>query len=158
MIDRLVERFVRKYRHPACSMPAGSLAIAKLRELDRELDFKHFARTQVGDPTIVDLLVRDGAARSYWLYDCPEVSVARTVFTDGAHFQEHTHDQIECWIVYKGYLQVTIDGIRVDSPEKRSYYVYPGSLHSVTAIGETEIIVVSIPRSPEFPRGPEQYG
>lgn len=149
MLREIVAKFVRPKE---CKAPEAIETIERLKALESALDFRNFSAARAADPTIVDLLVKSGAAESHWLYDAPEISVARTVFADGAELPGHVHEQFEAWVVFKGYLEVTIDGARVDAIGKRVFYVYPGSVHSVRAIGETEIIVVSIPRSDNFPR------
>ena len=158
IIQRFCYMFIPR-RQRQCSIDAGEETLSQLREFEkRAADFQELSRKDEHDPTVIELLVNSGVARSFWLHDSPDVSVARTVFSDGAYFGDHVHDQFEAWVVYRGHLNVTVDGVRVDRPDKRVYFVYPGSVHSVEAVGETEVIVTTVPRSDAFPSGPNMNG
>lgn len=152
MLKQIVQRFVNPKQ---CNLKEGIETLDRLKELTNALDFSTLAMARSDDPTVVDLRVESGSAQCIWVYDTPKVSVARAVFEDGTFLKNHTHKQFEAWVIYSGYLEVVVDGVRVDNPKKIVYYVYPGSEHSVRAIGETEIIVISVPRSPDFPHWPE---
>ena len=152
LLRRVVSRAIGTT--PSCSLANSADTIQRLKELERRIDFSALSRPRPADPTVVDLLVEVGVAEARWLYDDEGVSCARTILRDGAYLPDHTHDQTEAWVVYRGYLEVIVDGERVDRPGKIAYYVHPGSVHSVRAVGDTEVIVIAVPRSDSFPRGP----
>jgi len=156
MLRSIVSRFVGRNTTSCRMAPEVNHTLERLREINRRLDFSQHSRKRPADPTVVDLLTTHGEALCFWLYDSPGTSVARVSFDDGAYFPDHTHEQFECWVVYEGYLEVTVVEARIDRPGRIVYYVYPGSRHSVKAIGKTEVIVIAIPRSDSFPRGPDR--
>lgn len=136
---------------PAETCTLAEVELNNLKVVDRRLDFAEFV-TPTDDPSIILLDSEVGHIVSYGLYRSEgEISVARTTFTKGSHFPNHTHDQCEVFVIYKGYLEVTVEGKRVDKKGRRIYYVMPGQKHEVTATEDTKVIVITIPHSEEFP-------
>ena len=153
MFDAMLNRMVRKIKKPEVKCPLPDKHIRRLKEIDKLLDFAEIT-APTSDPTIKTLNAEPGTAVIYGLYDTHDVSVARVVFSPGAIITNHTHAQWECWTLVRGEMAVTVDNTRVDAPGRRVFVVEPGVPHSVEAIKETEIIVLTIPASADFPRGP----
>ena len=88
------------------------------------------------------------------LLNIPEISVSRSFFSAGTKLENHVHDQKEYVLVYKG--QIT-----VFEPEKGDKTLNVGDCvimnagvkHSAIANIDSWIIAVTIPCSPDWPRG-----
>lgn len=92
-----------------------------------------------------------GWCESQSLLNIPEVAVARTRFSAHTTFPEHTHEEKEVIMVYKGRGIMSYPGGEVELGPGDVVIFEPGQPHSFRTLEPTEIIAQTIPAGRGFP-------
>lgn len=82
-----------------------------------------------------------------------DIAIHRWFNSKGTHFPEHTHQEKEWVIVYKGSMELTVNGINRTLKAGDSYYAEPYTIHSAYFNEDCRYITITIPSSKEFPNG-----
>jgi len=131
-------------------------SINKLKEITNNLpplvELADIVRFSIHD-TVVNYLKEDGSCIGRGLLNIEECSVMDMYIKKGGVFPPHAHpSQVEYGIVYDGSILVKIGD--EDKILNTGDFVKfeKGNVHSGTAIQDTRLIAVAIPRINEYPK------
>jgi quercetin dioxygenase-like cupin family protein len=82
----------------------------------------------------------------------PEVAVQMATLTAGTLFPTHTHNEKEVVVIYKGKaIHIMLDR---DEPVGAGDVIicHPHEVHSFRALTQTEVIAITVPSSPGYPK------
>jgi quercetin dioxygenase-like cupin family protein len=93
-----------------------------------------------------------GTSISWNLLNQPEISCARWYNSNGTEYPAHTHEQREWLIVYKGSINVTVDGQdEVRLLPGMSMTIEPNVKHSAQVLEDCWFIAIAVPKSEDWP-------
>ncbi len=82
----------------------------------------------------------------------PRCAAADTFLSAGTVVEDHVHESKEWFIVYQGQFKLEVDGEVICLREGDSYYVAPGTPHSVVeTVTDTWLLAVTVPAEEAFP-------
>jgi len=102
-------------------------------------------------PGFKEHLMDCGTCFSWSLFNRDEVSCARWFNSSGTVFPQHSHDQKEYIIVYRGSMILEVSGEKKTLQFGDSAMIAPGHLHSVQCDEDCEYIAIVIPKSKDWP-------
>jgi quercetin dioxygenase-like cupin family protein len=100
---------------------------------------------------VIEYEMEKGAAISFGLWKQESIAVARTFFSGGSIFPEHSHNEKEFIVVYEGQMDITIEEKTTALTAGDMIVVCPGQAHGAVAVGDTRIIAITIPAAEGFP-------
>lgn len=116
-------------------------------------------------PKLDDLIHNAGFNRNYIEYEVPsgtcigfgllnqkEVSVQKVVMTEGCNFPYHEHTSFEILVIFKGKLEVEIDGEKSILTIGDKVRFDKETPHAAHALEETWMIAISIPKDDGYPK------
>ena len=140
---------------PACDLEETlPTNIAELKVLTEHLRFANMIETHKGGSEWVRVSTHAGRAFIRGLLKTDDIAVSDNYSSLGTVYKPHQHPGHEILVVYKGYIDLVVDGehIRVNEGGK-PYYFDATKEHSAVFPGETEYIAITIPGDDGWPEG-----
>lgn len=103
---------------------------------------------------VVEYEVEVGMCFGFGLINTPPIAAQLSVLSAGTDFPLHEHKEpvlVEWLHVYKGSIEITIDGISKVVKKYESICINRGEEHSVIALENTKILAVTMPAEKGFP-------
>jgi len=104
-----------------------------------------------GMGTCMQIGTKRGTSLIWGLLKESGIAVANTFFSKGSVLEEHSHDQKEYLIIYKGRAVITVEGVDTILTVGDSIVFEIGQTHSQVCEEDTWLIAVTIPESEVFP-------
>jgi quercetin dioxygenase-like cupin family protein len=134
-----------------CDVEIGA-NLTRIRELTEKLDFSQIIDRRNNGESI-EYALEQGKAMSFGLWKTQEIAVARTVMSEGAKWQKHSHDEKEIVIVYRGSIKIIHDDHEVLLVEGDTYTIEPGNRHEAISANGCDVIAITIPAADDWPAG-----
>lgn len=133
-----------------CGLGKSSEGIRQLKVMTKAMDFseisKNFGKT-------VEMKMDKGTSYMVGLMKEDVIAVARNFASKGALFPEHQHEEWEMLVVYKGVMELLVDGKLKVLNEKDFYYLLPRTRHSAKFTEECHFLAITIPGAKAWPDG-----
>jgi len=130
-----------------------SKALEELRKLTESLTTLPEMIVYTHDCGVEYQPVGDGEITGYYLFNKPEVSVQRVFMAKGTKFPNHFHPSIEYGVVYKGKMEVLVDGkVKVYSTGDCMIF-QSNQEHSGKAIEDCWVVFIAVPAAEGYPNG-----
>lgn len=126
--------------------------LEKLRKLTAKLPVLGPSSYKELTPGKIDYQVLRGRCTGMALLNIPEVAVQRVCLEASTVFPEHSHNEIEVIVIYKGEGLHITPGMKSRVTAGESYISRPGELHEFRAVTDCELIAITIPASAGYPR------
>jgi quercetin dioxygenase-like cupin family protein len=109
----------------------------------------------MGADRVMNLVVETGKARTEWVYEDMNISIAKTTCDAGTIFDRHYHPELETILVLEGALSITMfigkDVVcRIIKPHTTIEFM-PMLHHAASCLEKTIFIACTMPYSPNFP-------
>jgi len=102
---------------------------------------------------VIEYDTTEGYTLGRGLMNKKDICVQDMLLTKGADFPAHNHiKEIEYGIIYKGSIEVTIDGKKQIVKAGDCVKFDKGSVHTGTALETTKLLAVAIPRIDGYPQ------
>lgn len=123
--------------------------IKKLREITPLMDFSNLI--SVNTTPFVKLNMIEGESFMIGLHKEKDVAVAREFAAAGTKFPEHFHEELEYIIVYKGKVEISLNGDKSILNKGDFIRFVEGRSHSAYFIEDTWFLAITIPASKDWP-------
>jgi len=130
-----------------------SKALKELRKLTESLTTLPEMIVHTHDCGIEYQPVGDGEITGYYLFNKPEVSVQRIFMSKGTKFPNHSHPSIEYGVVYKGEVELLVDGKVTISSSGDCIVFKPNQAHSGRALADCWVVFIAVPATEGYPNG-----
>ena len=143
--------FLRKTK--SCDLGKPSEGIRKLKLLTKEMDFAEIS-TSFGKTVEVDM--EKGISYMVGLMKESTIAVARHYASAESVFPKHQHAEWELLLVYKGVMNLYIEGkerTKRTLYEKDFYYILPHTVHYAEFPEECRFLAITIPGADAWPDG-----
>ena len=126
--------------------------LERLRELTNNLPLLKPLTFRQVEPGKIDCEVLQERCRGLALLNCPEVAVQKVCLDAGTVFPEHTPDELEVVVLYKGNAQHVVGQKVVELGVGSVLISSPGEAYEFRALTECEIIAITVPASSVYPK------
>jgi quercetin dioxygenase-like cupin family protein len=141
-------------QEPACQLQEEvKERMDRLKELSAILDFQNYT---VPMPNGSVELQMDGGEVGYFsnLLNIKGISVAHTNLPNGGRLGCHKHNEIEHLLCYEGQATLSFkDGLTIVLEPGLMYTIPPHTVHDLVTEPGTKMIALTVPSSPDFPKG-----
>jgi quercetin dioxygenase-like cupin family protein len=125
--------------------------LKKLKKLTRELEAEKLIDQEPDEEGWHKIITDDGVAMTMGLLKNKDVAIANTFLQKGCKYPLHKHNQIECLGVYKGEMNLVLEGKDNILKQGDIICIKPNERHSAYAIQDTYLWAVTMPAAYEFP-------
>ena len=106
----------------------------------------------MSSPAVIEYEVEKGMSMAHSLLSKPDVGVMDLFLSKGTEFPTHQHlDEQEWGMIYKGSVEMEMDGDTKILTVGDFVWIKKGSVHSGVALEDTKMIAISIPRTDGYP-------
>ena len=103
----------------------------------------------------IDYRVIGGVCHGVSLLNIPNIAIQDVFISKDTVFPVHLHEEIEILIVYEGMITVEIQ--QIETYMRGDIVKFkPNTLHTVRAVVDCHLIGITIPSSPDYPKGEDE--